>query len=67
MRVDIEKILDLKEQLRVINSVDLDTIEFYENGKKVSISKENVDDWAFVGLTNVDFITSQSYLRTGQK
>jgi len=63
MKVNIEKLLELKEELRVINSVDLDSIEFYKDGEKVDIPKENIEDWAFVGLTNVDFITSQSYLR----
>ncbi len=63
MIVNIERILKLKEELRKINEVELSEIEFHENGKKLEIDQKNVDDWAFVGLNNVDFITTQSYKR----
>jgi len=63
MIVNIERILELKEELRKINEVELSEIEFHKNGTKLEIDPKNIEDWAFVGLNNVDFITTQSYKR----
>jgi len=63
MIVNIERILELKEELRKINEAELSDIEFHENGKKLEIDPKNIEDWAFVGLNNVDFITTHSYKR----
>ena len=63
MIVDIEKIYELKAELKKINDAELKDIEFRENGKKLDIDKKNIEDWPYVGLSNVDFITTQSYQR----
>jgi len=61
MKVDIEKVRELKRQLDEINSVPIEDIEFFENGKRVEFDKDVVADWKFIGLNNVDFITSGFY------
>ena len=63
MIVNIERIYELKEELRKINEAELSDIEFHENGKKLEIDPKNIEDWAFVGFNNVDFITTHSYKR----
>jgi len=59
--VDIDYIKERKKQLDMINSVDLDKLEFYENGGRVEISKETLEQWKYIGLNNTDFITSGFY------
>jgi len=61
MKVDVERILYLKNELKKINDLALEDIEFYEDGKKVEISKEVIDDFSFVGLSNIYFITTGYY------
>jgi len=63
MIVDIERIKKIKDELAAINMAALGDIEFHENGKKIEISPKNIEDWRFVCLSNVDFITTNAYLR----
>jgi len=63
MRVSIERILWLREELSKINRERLEDIEFLKNGIVVAISKEALDKFSLTGLSNVDFITSEYYKR----
>ena len=56
MRVNIEKVLDLKRQLKEINSVDLDQIIWLRNGSSIIFSKDLKEDFNFTGLSNTDFV-----------
>jgi hypothetical protein len=56
MQVHIEKVLDLKRQLREINSVDLKEIVWLKEGKAVECLQVDIDDWRFTGLNNTDFV-----------
>ena len=62
MRVEIEEIKAHLKRRAEINSMSLDEIEFYENGKRVDIDKSIIDEFMFVGLSNVDFIATGFYL-----
>jgi len=57
MRVNVEYIQHLKAELRKINEVPFEQLEFYENDVKLDIPQEVLDDWKFCGLNNADFIT----------
>ncbi len=61
MIVDIDHLKKRKKELLMINSIDLDEIQFYENGDRVEISKETLEQWKYIGLNNTDFITSGFY------
>ena len=63
MRVDIEKVRWIMDERRKINILALNDIEWYEDGKKVDIPKETVDDFSSIGLNNIDFIGSGYYLK----
>ena len=63
MRVDLEHIEYLRSERHKINSVELETIEFYENGEQIDIDPRNVRDFWYCGLNNIDFISSGYYLR----
>jgi len=61
VKVNIEKLLKLKQELAEINAGDLASIEFYENGVLVDIPAEVISEWEFIGMNNVDFITTGFY------
>lgn len=61
MRIDIEEIRELHKRRSEINNVLLSTIDFYENGVKVEITPEVLEEWRFVGLSNCDFILMDAY------
>ncbi len=62
MKVDIERLHQLKAELNKINSVDIEDIDFYEGGEKIEISLERIGKWRFIGLNNAEFITTDFYL-----
>ena len=64
VRIDIEDIKALVAKRQDMNRHALNTIDFYENGKKVKISQSTLEDFELCGLTNIDFITSHYYRRT---
>jgi hypothetical protein len=59
MRIDIEKIRALREELRAFNRLPLDEVEFYENGKPMNIPPSIVEEFKFTGLNNADFIDTE--------
>lgn len=57
MKVNIEDILDARNFLYSINAKwnKLEDIEWHYDGKKVDVSKEEIEEWKFTGLNNTDF------------
>jgi hypothetical protein len=64
MKVNIEDIKIYQAFRRAINTVPLEDIDMYENGKKVEIPIEWIKEWTFTGLNNIDFFTEDDY-KTG--
>lgn len=56
MQVHIEKVLDLKRQLREINSVPIKEIIWLKNGSQIEYLQQDLEDFIFTGLSNTDFI-----------
>lgn len=56
MQVHVEKVLDLKRQLREINSIDLKEITWLKNGKKIEVPINDIEDFRFTGLNNTEFV-----------
>jgi hypothetical protein len=61
MIITIEFINALEEKRRKINRMDINDIEWYEDDVKLNISKDRLDEWSFIGLNNIDFITTGFY------
>jgi len=61
MIINIEYIKFLKDEMHKINALDLDDIDFHEDGESIEISKKAKYEFEFTGLNNIDFITSGSY------
>ena len=66
MRVDIEEVFGMQARRNQINREDLEDIEFYENDKKLEISKEAIEEFAYIGLNNIDFIQGAFYKHEGE-
>jgi len=64
-RVDIEYVLWLQEERAKINRLDLEDIDFYENGEKIEINEKARKEFIYCGLVNTDFITTEFYKGTG--
>ena len=60
MRVDVEDIVKIYKKLEEINNLSFKDIEFFKNGKKLIFTKEEIEQWCFLGLSNVDFILDKS-------
>ncbi len=60
-RVDIELILGMESFRRYINRLDLEHVDFFEHDVKLEIPLETIRQFGFVGLNNMDFITSEYY------
>lgn len=56
MRVDVERVRELRKELREINKLDIRDIEFYENGQKIVVPEATWWAWEFIGLNNTDFV-----------
>ena len=56
MKINIEDIKDLIRKKRRFNRLKLKNIIFYENGKKLNIPPEVIEEWEITGLNNVDFV-----------
>ena len=56
MQVHIEKVLDLKRQLREINSVPIKEIIWLKNGSTIEYLQQDLEDFRFTGLSNTDFV-----------
>lgn len=61
MKINIEEILELQDRRAKINNALLSEIEFYENGIKIEIDPEVLEEWKFIGLNNTDFIITDAY------
>lgn len=59
--VNAEEVRALKEQLREINNIPLEDIEWHEDGKPLDINPEFIKEWRFIGMNNSDFIDTGFY------
>jgi len=65
-RVDMEEVLALKARLGEINGFLLEQIDWHANGKPVNVPPRVLDDFKFTGLSNADFVTTDSLHSTTQ-
>ena len=55
-KVDIEYVRNLLAELDKIDAIPLSEMQLYENGQKIEILPETIEEWRFVGLSNRAFI-----------
>ena len=61
MEVAVEYVRWLDEEIMRINRSHLYDLVLYENGKKLELPEKLLDSFAYTGLSNKDFITSNYY------
>lgn len=61
VKINVEEIKRIQKRRAEINKLDLQNIEFYEDGVKLDISPEKIKEFSFIGLNNVDFIALGFY------
>jgi len=61
MRIDVEDIIKLEQERYEFNKEDLSALEFYKDGKKVEIDQEEIINWGFIGLNNIDFVMNKKW------
>lgn len=62
--VNIEVVKKIIDDLREINKIPFDEIEWHENGKPLDIPKEVLEEWKFTGLSNYSFVDTEFYKET---
>ena len=63
IRIDIKEIFDIEDRRRIINNFDLMDIVFCVDGDPIDIDPRIKQEFKYTGLNNIDFITSNYYLR----
>ena len=61
MRVDIERVLAIKAELRAINDQPLDSLQFFKDGVEIKPNPKALEMWNCIGLSNTDFISNEVY------
>jgi hypothetical protein len=62
MRIDIERVHALRDEIVAINKLDLKDIEVYEGGKRILMDQKVVEEWIFTGLSNFLFFDMQPWV-----
>jgi len=62
MDVNIDRVLQILEELNEINKTKLNDINWIKDGNTISVTQDMIDEYEFVGLNNVGFITHEFYI-----
>lgn len=60
-RIDIEEVRRLYRRIEQINNTPMGEIDWYEDGNKVEIQPQTLNEWKFVGMSHVWFIMTEAY------
>ena len=63
VRIDAELIKSICNTIDYINSLDLEDVVFYQKGKALDILKQDIADFKYTGLSNIDFILTEFWKR----
>jgi hypothetical protein len=58
MKINVEEIIEQERRRREINRLELSEIEWFKDGVKLEVDPEDIEEWRFIGLSNVQFVTS---------
>lgn len=61
MLVDIDFITMAQKRLALINSQNMEDITWIKDGKVVTFSKEELEQFKFMGLCNIDILAIFKY------
>lgn len=55
MKVNVEEVEQWLRFRERVNDMPLDQIQWYRNGERIEIPTAAIEDWKFIGLSNVCF------------
>lgn len=55
MNVHLERLRELLAELDEMNNVSLQDIKWFKNGEQIYVTDEDIQEWRFIGLSNVQF------------
>lgn len=55
-QIDIEEVLKLLQKKQFINLLPFEKIQWFQNGKRIRLTEEEIKEWKFIGLTNTDWV-----------
>jgi hypothetical protein len=61
MRVDLKKIKAAQDVIDYFNTLDLKSIEFFENNKQINVPIKFIERYKLTGLNNRDFVLMGIY------
>ncbi len=61
VKIDIERVIKLREELNLINKLSFDDIIWMNGDKQLEVSDEKRESWKYIGLSNTDFIVMDYY------
>lgn len=67
MQVNIDRVLSILEELNEINEAKIEKIQWFKDGKELIVNQEMIDEYEFVGLNNIGFITHEYYINKDSK
>ncbi len=56
MQISFEEVEAIRSRLAEINSIPFSDIEWTRDGKPLSVTAKEADDWRFIGLSNACFV-----------
>lgn len=59
--IDIDDVVELKNRINRYNRMDLNDCEFWYDGRKIEVPEEELKEWRFTGLNNIDFVLSRDW------
>ena len=59
MKINIEDILEIDRLRKDFNKLNLNSIDFYKDNKKIDIPKHIIEEFDYYGLSNIDFVTGR--------
>lgn len=62
MEVNINRVLDILDELNKINEAKLEDITWIKDDHEIVVNQEMIDNFEFIGLNNVGFITHEYYI-----
>jgi len=57
VRIDVEHVQKLKQEIKAINALELEDIVLFQDGKELKISDYEKEEWKFTGLSTYTFIS----------
>jgi len=65
MIIDINELLQMEAKRKEINDIPIEDIQWQDGEKMIPISPELLNEWKFIGLSNINLITT-GYYKNGE-